>query len=176
MVMTSTLKALNKHKSAVTGLLDSLDCDYPCNGIAKAPSGITTHSWYIARTGNQDSIGIEISLEDLRIHYDRIHRGPNLRLYSERNFRIDLNHNPESIGVDHGDCTVDLLDELEDVIAGNDYSFVRNFIQQKRSTYLTDLTRGIPGKISPRATKTPEHQRSLLQLIDRRSILNFRNY
>lgn len=140
MAMTFTLKTLEKHSAVVTRLLDTIDCDYAYTGAVREAPGTNTHSWYISHPLNEDSIGIEDSLEDLHIPYDRSHRGPDFRLFSHRVFRIDHNHEHRCLDTDHGDNTLELLNELEDAIAGNDYSFVRNFIRQKRNSHLVALT------------------------------------
>jgi hypothetical protein len=138
--MTFTLKTLKKHSKVVTTLLDGIDCDYVYTGGIVEQDGTETHGWFISRPLNENAIGIESTLEDLAIPYDRSHRGPKFMLYSQRLFRINEDNQPRAAEYRAGDNTLHLLDELENAIAGSDYTRVRNFIRQKRNDYLTDLT------------------------------------
>jgi hypothetical protein len=139
MDMTFTLKTLKKHASVVTVLLDGNDCDYAFTGAVTEPEGVDTHCWFVSRPRNNDEIGIEDSLESLAIPYDRSHRGPQFRPYSLRLYRIDENREGHSTEYRFGDNTLRLMDELEDAIAGSDYTIVRNFIEKKRRAYFAHL-------------------------------------
>ncbi len=138
--MTFTLKTLEKHSKVVTTLLDGTDCDYVFTGSVAEQDGVETHGWFVSRPANDDEIGVESELESLAIPYDRSHRGPQFRLYSQRFFRVNKDNQPCVCEYKAGDNTVRLLDELEDAIAGSDYTLVRNFISNKRTAYLTHLT------------------------------------
>lgn len=140
MTMTFTLKTLEKHAKAVTSLLDSIDCDYAFTGVIPETTRIKTHGWYISRPLNDNFIGVEDPLEQLSIPYDRTLRGPNFRLICSRLFRLDEHGKTHILDTDHGDNTLELLEELETVIAGNDYTFARNFIYNKRKQHLVELT------------------------------------
>ena len=140
MTMTFTLKTLEKHAKAVTSLLDNIDCDYAFTGVTPETAAINTHGWFISRPLNDDFIGVEDSLEQLSIPYDRTLRGPNFRLIRHRIFRLDEHRKTHALNIDHGDKTLELLEELETAIAGNDYTFARNFIHNKRKQHLVELT------------------------------------
>lgn len=138
--MTFSLKSLEKQSPAVSSLLDSIDCDYAFTGSIVESCGSNTHSWFVSRPLRSDEIGIEDALQQLAIPYDRILHGPEFRPFSYRSCRLDENHNWQSLEHQHGDNTLELLDELENAIAGNDYAFARNFIARKRKHYLSNLT------------------------------------
>jgi len=121
MEMTFTLKALQKHSAVVTALLDGTDCDFAFTGAVAEFEGVETHNWFISRPVSNDEIGIEDSLENLSIPYDRSQRGAQFRPYSFRQFRIDENRQSQRADYQTGDNTLQLLDELENsgiVLAG----------------------------------------------------------
>ena len=78
-------------------------------------------------------------MRSLGIPYETTMHGPEFRIFSHAVFRLDTEQNQHLLRYDHGDKTLDLLDELESSIAGNDYAFVRNYIKRKRDEYLLHL-------------------------------------
>ena len=139
MDMTYTIKTLEKHAAVVTALLDSCKCDYSFTGTVIEDCGTQTHNWFVARPLSEDAIGIEDQLRKLPIPYSTTRHGPHFLPFSHCNFRVDENGTGQLAEFGHGDSTLDLLNELENAIAGNDYAFVRNFIHKKRKQYLHSL-------------------------------------
>ncbi len=139
MDMTFTIKALEKHSAVVTALLDTIQCDYTFTGTVIEDCGTNTHNWFVSRPRNEEAIGVEEELQRLPIPYSTTRHGPHFLPFSHRNFRIDESGKPQLLQFDHGDNTLELLNELENAIAGNDYAFVRNFISKKRNQYLLSL-------------------------------------
>ncbi len=139
MDMTFTIKALEKHSAVITALLDASLCDYTFTGSVIEDCGTQTHNWFVARPCSEDAIGIEEELQSLPIPYNTTRHGPHFLPFNHSNFRVDEAGTPQLLKFEQGDNTVDLLNELENAIAGNDYAFVRNFISKKRNDYLLPL-------------------------------------
>jgi len=139
MEITYTIKALEKHSAVVTALLDASKCEYTFTGTVIEECGTQTHNWFVSRPCSEDTIGVEEELQRLPIPYSTTCHGPHFLPFRHRNFRLDEAGKPHLLEFENGDNTLDLLNELENAIAGNDYSFVRNFISKKRSQYLLSL-------------------------------------
>ena len=139
MDMTFTIKALEKHSAVVTALLDTIQCKYTFTGTVIEDCGTNTHNWFVSHPRNEEAIDIEEELQGLPIPYSTTRHGPHFLPFNHCNFRIDKSGTPKLLQFDQGDNTLDLLNELENAIAGNDYAFVRNFISKKRNQYLLPL-------------------------------------
>ena len=137
--MTFTLKVLDKHSALVSALLDDAQCDYAFTGTIIESCGTLTHNWFVSRPVSEDAIGIESELKSLPVPYSTTRHGPHFLPFNHCNFRVDENGNPALLEFEHGDNTLDLLTELENAIAGNDYAFARNFIAKRRKQYLLSL-------------------------------------
>ena len=140
MDMTYTIKALEKHSAVVTALLDASKCDYTFTGTVVEDCGTETHNWFVSRPCSEGAIGIEDELRRLPMPYSTTAHGPHFLPYKHCKFRVDEAGKPRLLEFENGDNTLQLLNELENAIAGNDYAFVRNFISKKRSQYLLSLT------------------------------------
>jgi len=139
MDITYTIKTLEKHSAVVTALLDSSKCDYTFTGTVIENCGTQTHNWFVSRPCSEDAIGIEDELQSLPIPYSTTRHGPHFLPLRHCNFRVDGAGKSQLLECEHGDNTLDLMNELENAIAGNDYAFVRNFINKKRNQYLLSL-------------------------------------
>jgi len=139
MEMTFSIKALEKHSALISALLDDTCGDYAFTGTIVEDCGTSTHNWFVSQPLDDDAIGIESELQNLPIPYSTTRHGPHFLPFNHCNFRVDERGNPQLIEFEHGDNTLELLNELESAIAGNDYAFVRNFISKKRKEYLQSL-------------------------------------
>ena len=139
MDITFTIKALEKHSAIVTPLLNACQCDYTFTGTVIEACGTQTHNWFVSRPCSEEGIGIENELQKLLVPYSTTRHGPHFLPLNHCNFRVDEAGKPRLLKFEQGDNTLDLLDELENAIAGNDYAFARNFIAKKRDHYLLSL-------------------------------------
>lgn len=139
MDITFTIKSLDKHAAIVTSMLDATDCDYTFTGTVIEACGAATHNWFVSRPLSEITIGIEKDLQNMPIPYSTTRHGTHFLPVNHCDFRIDKDGKAQLLEFEQGDNTLELLDELENAIAGNDYSFVRNFIAKKRHHYLQSL-------------------------------------
>ena len=134
-----TLKVLEKHAKILKALLAQHSCDNVFTGTNSEDCATRTQTWFISEGIDESYLSVEKVLEDLCIPYDRVCHGPGFKLLSYRHFRIDSNQQALLYQCEHGDNTLELLDELEAAIAGNDYTFARIFITKKRNEHLCHL-------------------------------------
>lgn len=139
MKITYTLKSLQKHAAIINALLDASRCEYTFTGTVIEACGTETHNWFVSHPCSEDAIGIEAELRNLPIPYSTTRHGPHFLPLNHCNFRVDDAGMAQLIEFEQGDNTLELMEELENAIAGNDYAFVRNFISKKRRQYLRQL-------------------------------------